>query len=59
MRCPRCSGLMVYNHDDLKCLNCGHYHFPKPVEPVTLREQIQLALFHSQRQLRRTHAIRA
>lgn len=50
---------MVYNHDDLKCLNCGHYHFPKPVEPVTLREQIQLALFRSQRQLRRTHAIRA
>jgi len=23
MRCPKCQGLVVLDHDELRCLNCG------------------------------------
>jgi hypothetical protein len=60
MRCSKCQGLVIQNHADLKCINCGRYYFPPaPTAPDTLRGQLELALLETTADLqrrRRTHA---
>lgn len=34
MTCIRCLGLVIKEHDELRCLNCGHR--PIPIEPQPL-----------------------
>ena len=41
MRCRRCAGLVVVNHDEEYCLNCGHRPFlervmESAIQPVYL-----------------------
>ena len=33
-RCSRCQGLVVVDHDEARCINCGRYWFP-PAAPET------------------------
>jgi hypothetical protein len=42
MRCPKCSGLIVLNHDEWLCLNCSY----RPANDVRPQVRVRLSCYY-------------